>query len=122
MIDDKGISQKERKAVLENDRLVRQGSTFHAHAQADAELNLGGRFAQVRPTTVTGATPAAQYPRQPPTSPFASDPCGPEPPLNYNIDAQEPTGEKFEIEASLASTSVDGSDSDGPTEYGTEGC
>jgi len=114
------ITQKTKREILANDKKVREGSTFHAHAQASADDERGGRFANVQPTSVTGSGPASEYPRQPTTSPFANDPCGIEPPLNYNIDAQQPTGEKFEIEASLASTSVDGSDSDGPTEYGTE--
>ena len=113
MIDDKGISQKERKAVLENDRLVKQG-TYHSFAVGSVDDERPGRFSAVNRTSVTGAEPAQQYPRQPSTSPFASDPVPPEGPLGYNIDYVEPVGEAHEIASSLAA-SVAG-DGDGPTQ------
>ena len=116
MIDDKGISQREKREVLDNDRKVSSSYFHHARAAADDERQ--GRFAAVNPTSVTGSTPASQYPRQPATSPWSHDPCGLEPSLGYVIDQQEAVGEPHEIAASLASTSVDAGD--GPTEDRTE--
>jgi hypothetical protein len=70
------ISQAERRRIMADDR---RGQTYQGHAINDAELNLGGRFAQVQPTSVTGANPGSVYPRQPSTSPWYCDPVGPEP-------------------------------------------
>ena len=112
------ISQAIKRSVMENERKV--GSSYFHHAQASADDDRGGRFAAVNPTSVTGSTPASQYPRQPATPPWSHDPCGLEPSLGYVIDQQEAVGEPHEIAASLASTSVDAGDSDGPTEDRTE--
>jgi hypothetical protein len=37
-------------------------------------------------THITGTTPVAWVPPQPPDSPWASDPVGDEPPLGYSVD------------------------------------
>jgi hypothetical protein len=83
------IDQAERREVLENDRRVReqqqaQGSTFHAHAQAQAGELSGGRFASLGASTVTGATPIPKYPA---AGAHQSDPVGIEPPLGIDINA-----------------------------------
>jgi hypothetical protein len=115
MIDDKGISQKERREVLKNDRLVRQGSTYFQHAQASIDDELRGRFAQSgQSATVTGSSPIS-YPKQPSTSPANQMSMMPdEAPLGYRVDDQEPVGEKFEVAASLGGAAGPGS-SDGAT-------
>jgi len=107
------ISQAIKRSVMESDR---KASSYHAHAQADAELSLGGRFAQVRPTSVTGANAGSIYPKMPEGNPWAKDECPPEPPLGWSMEAQETTGEVWEVEASRSpSTSalVEGDESKG---------
>jgi hypothetical protein len=66
MIDDKGISQTEKREVLKNDQRVRQGSTYFHHAQG-IDLEMGGRFSKVHPTTVTGSTPGHNLKARPGT-------------------------------------------------------
>jgi hypothetical protein len=60
--------------------------------------DMGGRFAKVTRSTVTGSGPIAEYPRMPEGSPWAKDECPPEPPidrsddgvrLGYRVDGQE---------------------------------
>ena len=93
MFDDKGISQKERRAVLENDRRVREGSTYSEVTKVYADdMERGGRYSatqvdQVRPTSGGWAS-------------LWTNDGGPEAPLGYSVNDQEPTGEKFEVEAS----------------------
>jgi hypothetical protein len=91
MYDDKGITQREKREVLENDRKVR--GTYHSVGHADVDTERGGRYV-VRLTTPT-------MPGWP--SLWANDP--PEPPLGYSVNEQEPVGERHEIEASKTSTS-----------------
>jgi hypothetical protein len=98
------ISQAEKREVLRSDRLAR--NTYLAHAN-DAELEMGGRFAKLRPTTVIGEGPV-QYPKQPAGSPWAEDVCGPERPLGFSVEDHSPTGEAFEQSRSAA-------ESDGPS-------
>ena len=76
--------QDERKRVLDNK--VQQGSTFHQHAQADADIPRG-RFSAVTSATVVGSTAVPQYPA---AAAHQADPCGPEPSLGYRIDELEP--------------------------------
>jgi hypothetical protein len=59
----------ERRAVLENDRRVREqqkrqseGTTFHQHAQAQADETNQGRFAATGVPNVIGPTPIPKYP------------------------------------------------------------
>jgi hypothetical protein len=93
------------KQYLENRRLLdekaaadKRLSTYLAHALADSE-DIGGRFKKVAPMTVVGATPVPEYPRQPEGSPWSQQwPDGPDV-YGVPIDAQEPVGEQFEIEA-----------------------
>ena len=88
--------QQDRLEVLRNDRLVReQGSTFFAHTHND----VGGRFAAVSSPQVIGSTPnpATQYPA---AADWVADQLPPEPPFPIDISAQEPCGEKFEVERS----------------------
>jgi hypothetical protein len=95
-------SLAERRKVIEEDR---KASTYFAHAQADADLQLGGRFKAVHTTTFTGADPAVAVPRQPGTSPSNQFALMPEePPLGFSVEAQDPVGEKFEVEALIAAT------------------
>lgn len=88
-------TQAERKAVVKND----QRSTYLDHAIANAEMEAQGRFAKVNATTVVGVP---QVPKQPETSPFHHDPCGPEAPLGYDINEVVAVGSPSEIQASIA--------------------
>jgi hypothetical protein len=82
------IDQIERRATLANDLKVlqQQGSTFHQHAQAQADEINQGRFAATGSPRVVGSTPsvASQYPAA--SAPFQADPVGVEPPLGFRID------------------------------------
>jgi hypothetical protein len=109
------IPQSERRRIMVEER---RGKTYMGHA-LDAELEMGGRFARVNTTTVVGSAPI-QYPAQPATSPWHSEPIGPEPPLGYSVDDQEPVGEMFERAPSVISRQDggvgDGSNSDATSE------
>ena len=95
------ISQKEKREVLANDRMAR--NTYLAHAN-DAELEMGGRFTKLTPTSVTGASAGSAYPQQPEGSPWHHDPVPDEMPLGYSVDEQEAVGERHEVEASSTGT------------------
>jgi hypothetical protein len=101
------VSQAERRRIMAEER---RGRTDQGHA-LDGEPDLGGRFAKVNTTTVVGASPIS-YPQQPAGSPWRSDECPPEGPLGYSVDAVEPVGEHYEVEASRsADAGVDGAQS-----------
>ena len=91
----------ERCAVVENDRRVRRGGTYHDIASSEAAVPRG-RFTAHERSTVTGATPASRYPTLPASSPWASEPVGQEPPLGFSVDEMIPAGEPHEVMASLA--------------------
>jgi len=90
--------------VPEIERLValareRRGQTYLGQTH-DID-GMGGRFAKVVKTTVTGTDPIAHYPSQPPNSPWHADPVGQEPfidgtgdglRLGYAIDAADRDG------------------------------
>jgi hypothetical protein len=88
--------QKERRAVLENDGKVREQDTFFSRAQANADES-GGRFAKQNPVTVTGTESVPIFPRQSPSSPFASDPVPAEPALGYSVEDKPAVGELHEL-------------------------
>ena len=91
LFDDKGISQKEKREVLRNDRRVREAATYHSVAQASVDDERGGRYAtEGSKQTVIGASPIL-YPTQPANSPWHHDPVPDEPPLGYAIDEMEPS-------------------------------
>ena len=103
--------QRERRRQMAEDQ--RRLSTYRDHAENDPELQLGGRFAKVTPTTVVGAASGPVYPRLP-SGPWAEgDPSGDEPPLGLDINAIEPVGEKFEQIASDPSSGFLPSQTDG---------
>ena len=92
------ITMKEKKEILEDDRKVREGSTYFAHAQASAQDEMGGRFAKVQPTSVTGSAPSA-WPKMPEGNFWAKNEMPPEPlidgtgegnVLGYRIDDMTP--------------------------------
>jgi hypothetical protein len=91
------ISMSEKRRILAEEEI----SSYRAHAQANADFDLGGRYALVqKPATVIGSGPIS-YPKLPEDSPsnqLAMMP--PEPPLGYSVNAQDPVGEQFEQEAS----------------------
>jgi hypothetical protein len=60
------ITMAEKRRIISQERRL---STYRAFAEANADLDLGGRFAKLHPTTVTGASPSHQYPTQPSDSP-----------------------------------------------------
>jgi hypothetical protein len=87
------ISQAERRRILAEDRRAR---TYFSEAQANADLELGGRYAKVTTTTVVGTGPI-QYPRLPLAAPAnQAAMVGDEPPLGIDINAMEPVGEIHE--------------------------
>jgi hypothetical protein len=74
--------QAERRRVLANDQRVKeQTGTFLSHTHDDIHQ---GRFAAIGPAVVVGADPVPNYPA---AASHQRDPCGPEPPLGYRIDA-----------------------------------
>jgi hypothetical protein len=81
----------ERRATLENDLKVleQQGSTFHRHAQSQADEVNQGRFAATGAPRIVGGSPgvAAMYPAAAPSHQVS---LPPEEPLGYSID-QMPT-------------------------------
>jgi hypothetical protein len=92
--------EQERRETLENDRLVREaehrrllreGTTFHQHAQSAANDTGGGRFASSGAPHVTGSSPVPIYPAGPQ---WTADPGSQvvEPPLSvYENPAIEPS-------------------------------
>jgi hypothetical protein len=96
--------QAERRKVLAEDR--DRLATLLDHARANADLDLGGRFAKLTPTTVTGSTPDHQYPRLPADNPsnmalmVPDEPC-----LGYSVNDLDPVGELHEQKASETSGS-----------------
>jgi hypothetical protein len=94
MDEQDGISQKEKRQVMGDDR----ASTYYQQAIADAGVELG-RFKHLRNASVTGAT--VQVPKLPSSSPWSSDPVPNEEPLGFSVDQLEPTGTNAEIEQSV---------------------
>ena len=89
-------SQDERKTMLKNDR---QARTYFERAQESIGDELGGRY---RPLTKPSVEAVPSVPRQPPNSPWHSDPTGPEPSLGYSFNDMAPVGTPSEIAASIA--------------------
>src|SRR5262249_49720888 len=90
------ISQAERRRILAEDR---RRSTYHAHAN-DVEVEMGGRFAKLRTTQVTGSGAVVAYPKLP-NGPWGEGPqVGDEPPLGCDVNAVEPVGEVHERKSS----------------------
>lgn len=88
------VSQAERRRIISEERRL---STYRSHAEANADLELGGRYSKVTTVTVTGASPIHQYPRQPLTSPAnQAAMVGKEEPLGYDINAMDVVGEPHE--------------------------
>src|SRR5262249_6881949 len=85
------IPQSVRRRIMAEERRLK---TYIGHA-LDAELEMGGRFAKVHTTTVTGSSPIS-YPTQPTHSPWHSNPYPEEPPLGFSVEEMEPVGEPFE--------------------------
>jgi hypothetical protein len=79
------VTQAERR------RILREGTTFHQHAQAFADEINQGRFAATGAPTVTGATAIPKYPA---AGAHQADPVGTEPPLGFSVDDMpNPTGD-----------------------------
>jgi hypothetical protein len=80
-------------------RLLRD--TFFARQQNTVD-DAGGRYAKLTPSKLTGQTSAV--PQQPPNSPWSKsvdELTGSEPPLGFDVNAQEATGTPKEIQSSL---------------------
>jgi hypothetical protein len=95
---DKVMELESRKWRLTAEQRYRQGqtrNTYLSHA-GDVELELGGRFAKLTPTTITGSEPIAKYPKLE-SGPWAKDESPPEPPLGIDVNTQEPVGEVHEL-------------------------
>jgi hypothetical protein len=104
-------------------------ATLHSVALAEAEDLMGGRWAKQTRPYVVGEAPIAQVPRQPGDAVSNQwELMPPEPPLGFEINAQEAVGEPHEIakslsptETSLSSHSSDVSAGDAPTSKSTSG-
>jgi hypothetical protein len=89
--------QQERKAYLENEKLLRKAaedrrlSTYLAMALADSELP--GRFGKVTQQNIVGIAPTPQYPAQP-SIPWPNEPD----PLGFSVEDMPVVGEPHEIE------------------------
>lgn len=84
---DNDATQAVRKAIVKNDSYITsERNTYLSRTDPDDEA--GGRFKKEIPTKIIGASPALQYPRLPPSSPWASPcPTGVEPVLGIDINA-----------------------------------
>jgi hypothetical protein len=104
---DKGVTQREKRQVMENDRQVREAATYHSVAKAGLDDERGGRYAagSGSKASVVGTSPIS-YPTQPAGSPWAKDDAPAEPPLGYSVDEQEPVGEMFERASTSAAPEV----------------
>jgi hypothetical protein len=89
------LDTKERREVFEQDRSLRQGTTFSEIASSD--LGVGGRFSPSKPVVIGQDT--LRYPSQP-SGPWRRDPVPTEPPLGFSVNDQEAVGTPSEIEAS----------------------
>lgn len=91
------ISMADKRRILAEQEI----SSYRAHAQANADFDLGGRFALVqKPANVIGSGPVS-YPTLPQDAPSNQLAMMPdEPPLGIDINAMDPVGEVFEQEAS----------------------
>jgi hypothetical protein len=93
--------------VPEGAKLEPRRSTYFDFA-GDAETEMGGRFAKVLPTTITGSEPTVNYPKLA-EGPWSEGPQGgDEPPLGFDINAQDPVGEVHEQARSEAKAAVVG--------------
>jgi hypothetical protein len=87
------ISMAGKRRILREEQI----SGYRAHAEANADLELGGRYAKIIKTSVIGASPAVTYPRLPADAPAnQAAMVGDEPSLGYDINAMEPVGEPHE--------------------------
>jgi hypothetical protein len=75
-------SQAEKRQVLQNDTLFAR--------QQNALDDLGGRFAKLTPSNVTGTKPLQQVPRLPASSPWHREALPPEEPLGIAVDEMPP--------------------------------
>jgi len=86
--------QKDKLEALRNEQLLKQGAKDNsAQTYFERAVNeiaeAGGRF--VKPVHITAATPPPTL--NSPTSPWVvPDPVGTEPPLGFEVDAQQPVG------------------------------
>src|SRR6516165_2906444 len=83
MQNDARVREQIERVFAQDQSVPRQASTFHQHAQADADTPLG-RFSAVSAAYVVGSTAIPQYPA---AASHQRDPCGLEPPLGYRVDA-----------------------------------
>jgi hypothetical protein len=101
-------TQEEKLAALFNEQKLRNAKrrsddTFQSRAIADFDIPLG-RFTERERATVIGSEGAPNYPSASP--PLQNDPVPDEPALGFSVDQQQPCGEAFEVEKSLASASL----------------
>jgi hypothetical protein len=85
------IAQAEKRRIIREQQ--QQGTTFHQHAQAQADEMSQGRFAAIGHAQVVGAGPVPKYPA---AAAHQSDPVGTEPPLGFSVDEmpfENPTGD-----------------------------
>lgn len=88
--------QAERREFLENEKRLREGTTFSQFAKSESDEPRGRFTATEKAAVIDGVTPS--YPKGPD---WAVDPVPKEEPLNYDINAMEPVGTPAEIQASI---------------------
>ena len=83
--NDLSVREQQGRVFAQDQSLPNKASTLHQHALADADTPRG-RFSAVETAYVVGskADVAASYPA---AAAHQHDPCGPEPPTGYRIDA-----------------------------------
>jgi hypothetical protein len=86
MQNDARVREQIERVFAQDQSVPRQASTFHQHAQADADTPLG-RFSAVSAAYVVGSTATPQYPQA--STPFQHDPVPDEPPLSFDNPALE---------------------------------
>jgi hypothetical protein len=97
-------TREERAEALRNEQRLRkqeasQPTTYHKLAGLSDDL--GGRYKEKE--TISGEQATTQYPKIPGEGgPWSSGDNPVEPPTGVAIDAQEPCGEFFEVEQSIA--------------------
>jgi hypothetical protein len=92
------ISQREKR------RILREASSYMAHAAANIDEDRGGRYAATGSSPrVIGASPIS-YPQQPSNSPWHHDPVPMEEPLGFSVEDHDPVGERHELARDAADT------------------
>jgi hypothetical protein len=91
--NDLKVREQQGRVYAQDQSQPRQSGTLHQHAINEASIPLG-RFSAISNAQVVGQ--GAQYSA---AGPHQHDPCGPEPPLGYRVDALFPDNPALEPSA-----------------------